>query len=105
MTRQCPARAIVAERIAGDQQLSEAQVGVKAAAGADSQDSLSPDLDQLVHDDRRARSAHAGALDAQQGAVTGSSRVAPEAAVVVEHLGLVQQPLRHSQRSARVSWQ
>ena len=62
-----------------------------------------PELDQLGDDDRRARSAHAGALDREQPAVVGGAGVAPQAAVVVEHLRLVEQRLGKQQRATRVA--
>ena len=60
---------------------------------------------ELLEHDRRARPAHPGALDRQRLAVGGAPRVAPQAAVVVEHLRLGEHELGERERAARVAGQ
>ena len=88
----------------GDHQRAERQVGERAAAPDPDQPSRA-ERDQLLGDDRRARAAEAGALDGQRRAVGGRPGVAPEAAMVVEHLRPVEQLLGQSQRPAGISRQ
>ncbi len=45
-----------------DDQVTELQVLLEAAAGADPQEALHPELDELLHHDRRRRTAHPGRL-------------------------------------------
>ena len=76
---------------------------VERPARPDAHEAPGAQLDQLLDDDRRARAAHAGALDREQLAVGRLARVAPQAAVVVEHLRRVEQRLGHPERPAGVA--
>ena len=63
------------------------------------------ELDELLDHDRRARPAHAGAWIVSGSPSARRARVAPQPAVVVEHLRLVEQRLGEQQRAAGVARQ
>jgi hypothetical protein len=96
---------VLGDRGLGEDQVAEAQLGLQRAAGADADEPLGPEPDQLLGDDRRARAAHSRRLDGQQFAVGRGSGVAPEAAVVVEHARLIGELLRQTERATGVAGQ
>ena len=80
-----PAGAVGGDRLGHDEQLAERERGRERAAGPDPDHAPRAEVVQLGDHDRGARAAHPGALDRQRLAVGGGARVAPQAAVVVEH--------------------
>ena len=100
------ARPVRAQRLAGDEQVAEPRAVRERAAGPDPHEPPRAERDQLLGDDRRARPAHARALDRQRRAVGGRARVAPQPAVGVEHLHRRrQQVLGEAQRAPGVAGQ
>ena len=65
-----------------DDQVAELMMRLQAAAGADADQLLAAELDQLLEDDRRARAAHPGALHGDRLALV-RARVAEQAALAV----------------------
>ena len=65
-----------------DDQVAERMMGLEPAARADADQLLAAELDELLEHDRRARAAHAGALDGDGLAVVGA-RVAEQTALGV----------------------
>ena len=65
-----------------DDQVAERVMRLQAAAGADADQLLAAELDELLEDDRRARAAHAGSLDRDRLALVGAG-VAEQAALAV----------------------
>ena len=65
-----------------DDQVAELMVRLQPAAGADADQLLAAELDQLLEDDRRARAAHPGALHGDGLALVGAG-VAEQAALGV----------------------
>jgi hypothetical protein len=100
-----PAGAVVGDRGLREDQVAEAKLRCQRAAGADADEPASAEPDQLLGDDRRARTAHARRLDGQQFAVGGRAGIAPEAAVVVEHARLSRELLGQTERATGVSGQ
>ena len=74
-----------------------AWLGLQAAAGADADQLLAAELDQLLEDDRRARAAHAGALHRDRLALPGAGE-AEQAALAVSLHG------RRRSTSRRCTW-
>ena len=52
-----------------DDEVAERVVRLQPAAGADAEQALHAELDELLEDDRRARAAHAGSLHGDRLAV------------------------------------
>jgi hypothetical protein len=101
-----PRGAVGADRLARDDQVAEREPGSECAAGAGTNQAPSAECDQLGQDDRRRGTAHAGRLDRERLAVRDSgARVAPQAAVVVEHQRLDEQRLRERQGAPGVAGQ
>jgi hypothetical protein len=88
-----PARPVVGEYRLGEHELAEPQLTGERPARPDPQQPPGAQGDQLLRDDRGARAAHPGALDGQQLAVGRRAGVPPQPAVVVEHLGALEQVL------------
>ena len=65
-----------------DDQVAELMVRLETAAGADADQLLAAELDQLLEDDRRARAAHPGALHGDRLALV-RARVAEQPALAV----------------------
>ena len=99
------ARAIGRQRRLGDDEVAEREIGMQRPARADADRLLEPEIAELLKHDRGARPAHPGALDRQRLAVRGGARIAPQPAVVVEHLGLREQQLGECEGAARVAGQ
>ena len=99
------ARAVLGQRGLGGEQLAEREaVGRARRTCPTRSEPARAEHDQLLGHDRRARAAHAGGLDGQRRAVGGHPAVAPQAAVVVEHLAAaVDQLLGEPQRAAGVA--
>src|SRR5262249_3702573 len=97
------AGAVQGERLADDDEVSRRKVGIEGAAGAHPDGPPDPELAQLGEDDRGARPADSGRLDAQRPAVGRLAGVSPEATAVIAHLRLGQQLLREGQGPARVA--
>ena len=91
------------ERLGDDEQLTEHERGVQRAAGPDPDHRPRSEVVQLRDHDRRAGATHAGALDGQRLAVGRRARVAPQAAVVVEHLRRLEQRLGQPQRAPGIA--
>ena len=72
-----------------DDQIAERVVRLQPAAGADADQLLAAELDQLLEDDRRAGAAHAGALHRDRLALVGAG-VAEQAALGVPLLDVVE---------------
>src|SRR5690348_16399095 len=72
-----------------DDQIAELMVRLKATAGADADQLLTAELDQLLEDDRRARAAHPGALHGNRLALVGAG-VAEQAALAVALNGVLE---------------
>ena len=100
------ARPVLAQRLAGDEQVAEPRAVGDGAAGPDPHEPPRPEPDQLLGHDRGRRPAHPGALDRQRRAVGRRARVAPQPAVGVEHLHRHrEQVLGEAQRAPRVAGQ
>ena len=100
------ARAVLGQRRLGGQQLPERELVRERAARPHAHEAAGAELDELLDHDRRAGAAHAGGLHRQRLAVVGDPAVAPEAAVVVEHLRRpVDQLLRQPQRAPGIAGQ
>src|SRR6476469_2027463 len=85
-----------------DDQVAELVVRLEAAARADAHQPLAPELDELLEDDRRAGTAHSGALHRDALPFPGA-RVAEQAALLV-HLGhVLEVRLRDVLRAERVA--
>ena len=80
-----------------------AQAAIQRATGPHADQALRAEVDQLGDDDRRARAAHARALDGQRLAVVRRARIAPQTAVVVEHRRGIEQRLGEQQRSPGIA--
>ena len=100
-----PARAVGRQRGLDRQERAEVHSVDERAAGPDANEEPRAQPDQLLDDDRRARAAHPRRLDREQPAVARAARVAPQAAMVVEHQRLFQQRLGHVQRPVGVARQ
>src|SRR5947208_1767689 len=62
-------RRVGRDRREGHDQVAEREVGLKAAAGADAEQPLHPELDELLDDDRRRGATHSGRLDGDRPAL------------------------------------
>ena len=87
-----------------DDQVAERMVGLKAAAGADADQLLAAELDQLLEDDRRAGTAHAGALDGDRLALVRAG-VAEQPALRVPLFDVLEVRLGDVLRAQRVARQ
>jgi len=72
-------------------EIAEPQSLRQGSARTDAQQPPRAEADQLVDHDRGAGTADPGALDRERLAVGRKARVTPQAAIVVEHLGAVEQ--------------
>ena len=82
---QGPARPVARDHRAGRHELAGAQRAVEGPRPPDAHRAAQAQALQVGHDDGGAGPADAGALDGERRAVQRDARVAPQAAVVVEH--------------------
>ena len=99
------ARSVLGQGVAGDDEIAVAELRVERPAGADPDGPPHAELGELLQDDRGARAAHAGRLDAERAALRRLPGVSPEPAGVVAHLGLGEQLLGVGQGAAGVAGQ
>ena len=87
-----------------DDQVAELEVVLEPAAGADAQEPLDAEQDELLHDDRRGRTAHAGRLHRDRLALV-LARIPQQSALGVLLHGIVEVRLRDVLRAQRVAGQ
>ena len=99
-----PRGAVGGDRGQRDDQVAELEVGLEPAAGADAQEALDAELDELLHHDRRGRAAHAGRLHRDRLALV-LARVAEQPALGVPLHRVVEVGLGDVLRAQRVAGQ
>src|SRR5438105_11839030 len=90
------------DRREGDDQVAEREVGLEAAARADAQESLDAELDELLDDDRRRRTAHPRRLHRDRPALVLAG-VAEHPALAVSLHGVLEIRLGDVLRPQRVT--